>query len=380
MGADLHKKFDLQNVSTTQGLAVDPREIIVDFSRRGRKFPPTKEEIIDLAQKMARDGQEEEVKYQKTPDKKIKLIFGFTRYEASMWLVENGHPNFRLRGSVVECNDKEAIQHNIAENRDRKQTSVIDDAHNQRQLRELCGMSDADIAKDYKVTVAWVTQIRDLLLYDEDIQLLIHNKKFPVSAAMALMSKTPEDVRKKIITEATDGDGRVRGPKVTELLRDYLIEKNQANENDNSEEINDEEDDDAELGEAFAAQLQAATTGALPIEGAAASVSGAVEESGEEAGEQPAGPKKKKGPGREKKDSVARSVKDLRRFLTDFLEESDDPAMREFLKKTSAWVEGKGTDQQFKNAHLKLLKATPMPPQPKEAAAENKEPETAGAA
>jgi ParB-like chromosome segregation protein Spo0J len=42
----------------------------------------------------------------------------------------------KLKAKVVIVNDEEAFRRDVVENRERAETSPVDDAHNQRRLRE----------------------------------------------------------------------------------------------------------------------------------------------------------------------------------------------------------------------------------------------------
>lgn len=366
----LHSTLNVgEGAASAQSLLIDPREVVVDLTQRGRKFPPTQDEIVNLAEKILSEGQLEEVLFNKLPDKRVKLVFGFTRWEAAMWIVNN-HPdrNFRLRGRVVTCSPEEAIRYNISENHDRKQTSVIDDAYNQRRLRDELGKTNEEIAAQYKCTPSWVIQIANLLMYPEEIQRKIHDNMFGVSSALKLIHPdVSEEERNEIILKATDGKGKIRGPKVTELLRDLFIQKNPEAELEDSE---DDEEDWSALG----AKLAAGSAGGLPPVAAAggevaASGSEAASEDSTETEEKPT---KKKTRGRAARNSESRSAKNLRTFIEENTGPAEDPANREFLKKLGQWIDGKVSDKVLVNALNKHLEAQPKPaeePTKEEAAA-----------
>lgn len=200
--------------STRQDIyLIDPNDLFVDFSLRGRyNSIPTQKEIEDLAHSMRDNTQLQHVKIRKNGSDKPKLVWGYTRYQAASWLNENykleGKERFRLKCINTTCNDEEAIRQNIIENKERHEITAYDDAVNQRRLKEEFGYTDAKIAELYKCTVAWVSNMRKLLVLPSDIQKQI-GKEISTSVALQLADLSEADAR-NLIQEKQQSGGKVK--------------------------------------------------------------------------------------------------------------------------------------------------------------------------
>ena len=108
----------------------------------------------------------------------------------------------KLKCCVSIMNDEEALRRSIMENRERSETTPMDDAYNQRRLREECGWTDVRISDFYKVSPPYVAVLKKLLLLPTDIQLRVHTKQISVQAAIALADLSPEE-QKAVLTPET---------------------------------------------------------------------------------------------------------------------------------------------------------------------------------
>ena len=88
------------------------------------------------------------VQVRKVADNRVQLVLGYRRHRAAL-LYNLRHPDnpMKLKCVVVTVNDEEAFRRNIVENKQRAETTPIDDAFNQRRLREEFGWTDARIAE-----------------------------------------------------------------------------------------------------------------------------------------------------------------------------------------------------------------------------------------
>ena len=77
----------------------------------------------------------------------------------------------------------------------------MDDAHNQRRLREECGWTDTKIAEFYKISPPYVGTLKKLLLLPTNIQLMVHTRQISVQAAVAMTDLTPEEQKAVIAPE-----------------------------------------------------------------------------------------------------------------------------------------------------------------------------------
>lgn len=208
---------------------IDPNEVIITEELRGRHKPPSEEDIIDMAVSLLEHGQQQPVVCRRVDDKRVKLHAGFTRANAAR-LIRSGFTDpegthrqdesFMLQCLVADCNDEEAFVRNVVENAHRNQTSPIDDAHNQRRLREQHGKSDEEIARLYRYRdTSKVTRLRELLSLDRAIQDLIHDGHMTVEAAL-LAKKLPKAKQAKAIKAATDESGKVNTSEIKSQVRE----------------------------------------------------------------------------------------------------------------------------------------------------------------
>jgi ParB family chromosome partitioning protein len=169
------------------------------------------------------EGQLQAVQVRRIHDNKVQLILGYRRYAAAR-LYNQRHPDqpMKLRAKVVLVNDEEAFRRNIVENRERAECSPIDDAHNQRRLREAFGWTDARIADFYHVSPAHVCTLKKLLGLPCDVQGLVHGRTLSVSAATGL-ADLPAAEQKQILA-AGQAEG-LTSQKVVKQVRERKIDR-----------------------------------------------------------------------------------------------------------------------------------------------------------
>jgi ParB/RepB/Spo0J family partition protein len=210
---------------------VDPFKIVMKEDLRGRHKPPTEEQIIEMAESMMDNTQQQPVQCRKLGDNRLQLNLGFTRTAAAR-LIRTGFTDskgnqrkdeeFKLKVVISDANDKQAFKNNIVENAHRNQTSPIDDAHNHRECREKYGMTDPEITELYRYKdVNKVGRLRRLLSLNSDVQDLVHAGTMSVTAAIDLLDM-PEDKQAEAIKAATK-DGKVSGAQVRAQVRSHLL-------------------------------------------------------------------------------------------------------------------------------------------------------------
>ena len=212
---------------------VDPFQVIVREELRGRHIAPDLDDIARLAVSMLTHGQLQPVNARRDEQNRLVLVAGFTR-TAACRLIREGFsfdgqdyhsPEFRLQLVLSDCNDEEAFERNIVENCHRNETSPIDDAHNQRRLREQFGKNDSEIAHLYEVSPNKVGQFKKLLSLSNAEQNLVHIGQLSVSAALDLLD-VPSEARSAIVAAATTDTGKVSGAVVREAVRDSILNDN----------------------------------------------------------------------------------------------------------------------------------------------------------
>lgn len=262
---------------------VNPEEILVDEEVRGRHKPPTEETINEMVESLMTYGQKQPISVRRVLDKKIQVIFGFTRLQAAIHIRKNVDPEFMIQCILSEKNATESFIDNVIENIHRKQTSPIDDAHNQRRMRDQHGKTDEEIATIYRATPAWIGQLKNLLQLPGNIQEMVHLGTLPVSGAFELVN-LPEAEQGKVIAEATKPSGKVNGSAIKAMVRQTKVDKGQ---------------------------------------------------------------------------SCARSVREIRKFHESLIEETANPAIKEFSRTMLSYIKGKKTDKQLENALVKLSESEP---------------------
>ncbi len=208
----------------------NPNDLIVKEDLRGRYMPPTDEQIMQLAVSLLSEGQQQPINTRRDENNGVVVVSGFTRTAAAR-LIRHGFTydgqeykdeNFLIQFVIQDCNDEEAFRRNIVENSHRNQTSPIDDAHNQRKLRENYGMSDAEIARLFRYAPAKVANYKRLLMLSREEQMLVHEGKLAVSAALDLLDVGAEK-RQEIVSQATTDSGKVNGAMIREQVRDTIL-------------------------------------------------------------------------------------------------------------------------------------------------------------
>lgn len=206
MARSLNPELDIKRGDL---LRVWPEDLVVDPAKRGRFVPPTPAQVEEKASSIAQLGQLQPCPVTITHDKRLELAAGFTRWEAITLL--NGRATdpsqkIRIEVKVIDANEEESFLANIAENRMRNVTTVIDDAHNIRKLSERFHKSDGEICDIYRdetgpMSPSWLENMRSLLRLERDHQIAIHNGQLNASVGYLLATMAPAE-RAPIIEEA----------------------------------------------------------------------------------------------------------------------------------------------------------------------------------
>ena len=207
-----------------------PENIVVNEADNGRAVPHSPEEIEALAHSILTYGQQQPVVVRRVEDKKVALVSGYGRYKAVKHINSVLRPDspVKLQCKVVDCNPEEAFVRNLVENIERAATTPVDDAHNQRRLREEFGWPEQRIAEFYKRSVAYISQLRKTLQLSQPIQQAVAAGKMAVSAAIDL-AELPEAARQEAVADATNRTtGKVDSGVIRKKVRDRKIENGQA--------------------------------------------------------------------------------------------------------------------------------------------------------
>lgn len=207
-------------------LRIWPADLVVDPDKRGRAIPPTREQVEEKLASMLLLGQLQPCPATITHDKRLELSAGFTRWEALM--LHNGRcapeDKRRIEVKVIDANAEESFLANIAENRQRNVTTVIDDAHNIRRLTEKFHKTDEEICAIYAengkpMSASWLENMRSLTRLDREHQEGIHYGHLNASVGYLLATIDPKE-REAVLKDAADeGKGKVTTTSVVKAAR-----------------------------------------------------------------------------------------------------------------------------------------------------------------
>jgi ParB-like chromosome segregation protein Spo0J len=208
---------------------VDPADVKLVEANRGRVYAPSEKDIMLRAISFAEIGQLEPCIIRKS-GRDYEVVAGFHRTAAARLLREGfefegvtyHQPDFMLKVVTTTGSAIEARLANIAENAQRTNTSPIDDAVNQRWLREQLGEGDTDIARRYGVSRSTVQRLSRLLELDEEERKMVHDGNLSVSAALELLDMDPA-LRRVALEAAVELDGKVSGTRLRKAARDSLV-------------------------------------------------------------------------------------------------------------------------------------------------------------
>src|ERR1700722_14138738 len=187
-------KLNAGEVGRSDEFLIDPQEILVDEALNGRWQPHDDQAVEHMVKSFEGDGQLQAVQVRRVHDNKVQLVLGYRRYNAAK-LYNERHTDspMKLKCKVVIVNDEEAFRRNIVENRERAECSPVDDAHNQRRLREGFGWTDTKIAEFYPVRPPSGGVLKKLLTLPNDVQKLAHGHQLSVQAATGLADLPAEE-------------------------------------------------------------------------------------------------------------------------------------------------------------------------------------------
>lgn len=213
-------------VKRTDEFLVDPLNIKADNSVNGRWLPQEEEDILAKVKSFEENGQLQPVVARRLSDKTLELVMGWGRRAAAIRFNEL-HPDkpMKLRVCVVDkISDEEALRKNVAENRDRKDTTPMDDAINHVKFRGH-GWTDKRIAEYYGYKQAYVSQLKKLLTLPVDIQMRVHRKELSVGAAISLAATglSPDEQKEALQAGTVVGQKRLS----TEGIKQYIRDKKQ---------------------------------------------------------------------------------------------------------------------------------------------------------
>lgn len=197
-------KMDAGKVNRGDLFLISPEHIIVDDNANGRWKPHDEAKIAELVASYEVDGQLQPVQVRKLADHKVTLVLGFRRVAAVKKFNEL-HPDKPMQVKCVVAtaiNEEDAFRRNIEENRNRAETTPVDDAVNQRRLRDVYQWTDKRIAELYGCNPSVVSQLKKLLTLSNEYLEKVHSKELSLQAALSLVDLTDEE-KKEVLAEGT---------------------------------------------------------------------------------------------------------------------------------------------------------------------------------
>lgn len=161
---------------------VDPSEFVIGKNSRFDGIDMDHAE--SLAVSFEKHGQRQAVQARYVGED-LTLVFGFHRHAAAVIYNERNPNNpMKVKCVVTSCNDEEAFQFSVIENKERNQTNAMDDAVNQRRFREEFGWTNVRIAELYRCSPSYVSQIEKLLTLPRALQVRIKERTLSVKAGL----------------------------------------------------------------------------------------------------------------------------------------------------------------------------------------------------
>lgn len=315
---------DTASLTTQDTFHVNPADVKPGRNSRMIEAADYMDRVVDRAISIYKRGQLQPVEARREGDKSLTLTLGFTRRDAVIMLrngftaidPDTGEETFfqnkeaLLWVAVTDCDVDQAFLRGIAENLERNDTTDLQEALAQQEIRTTMGWCDAQIARFYGYTNQnRVMHLNKLVCLPEDVQQKVHKKQLALHAAL-LTEGLGDDERKAVIDACADGKGKVDGAALKAMIRDLIGGK--AETSAESEETPEE----------------------------------ATEEGGEEA---EAKPKKKASA------SLKRSVKEFAGFAHDMGDTSGvKDSVKNLFNTLVLWFANEKTDKQLWNAIDKL--------------------------
>ncbi len=212
---------------------INPLDVKDGRNSRMIPAPDYKETVLKRALSIAKQGQLQPAEVRREDDKTLTLVSGYTRRDAINLLREGftaidpdsgekaefRDPSATLWVKVVDVGPDEAFLRSISENLQRKDTTDLQEALAQSELRTTMGWTDSKIARFYGYkNQNRVAALQKLLQLPEDVQVLVHSGKIALYTALDTLELDPE-TRATLLDGATDETGKVQGSVLRGLLR-----------------------------------------------------------------------------------------------------------------------------------------------------------------
>jgi ParB family chromosome partitioning protein len=194
-------KLNAGDVDRRDLFFIPPEEISACQEQNGRWQPHDEAAVEEMVASYEQCGQLQPVIVRRIENNRVALVLGFRRWLAALqW--NRFHPDkpMKLKCVLSALNDEEALSRNVIENRERKSTSPVDDAHNARRLTENYGWTDARVAELFRVSASYLSQLKKLLTLPTDVQKRVHSGELSVATAVSLAA-LPKDEQAEVLKQ-----------------------------------------------------------------------------------------------------------------------------------------------------------------------------------
>ena len=229
-----------EGISKKTILRLSPAMIVADTENNGRRYHNV--DVDDLAMEILEDGQLLQPvgvtgpfrKGEGRPEDKGKyrLNFGFRRFQAMSMIIEGGlavsTPGEEAL-SMIDCtllsseagDDKAAFLFNLAENVSRESLNPMDQAHNITKLIDEFGMTNAEAAKELKISASSASQLKALMKLPVGLHKHLASGRIGASVGYELSRQPAEQIEglaEKLLAETKAG-GKITREAVVEATR-----------------------------------------------------------------------------------------------------------------------------------------------------------------
>jgi ParB/RepB/Spo0J family partition protein len=328
---------DPDAISMETSFLIDPHLLTIDYSRNGRFSEPDQKKIKELASSFATNGQLQNICVKEDASGSLTVIYGFHRALAGVWGMDNGilPSDFKIRYDLAQpdADDMSVFLTNVAENAERSELTVMDEAYIYNRLTTEFSMSSKEASEKLGHKKNWGNAVSKLLSLPRNIQKLIHLGRISGEAGYEVAMAGEEGVKVMIGLIAKVEGGAVLLPVWREAWRKHA--------------------------EANRAENEAAVS-AGGLEETTAQDDNISDDGG-------TGKKKKKKAGKKAGSGevvLKRTAADLKRFLTETIEglevkdstgqDGKGTVAYKVAKKLLDYTAGKGSDASFKKFLLSL--------------------------
>lgn len=200
-----------EKIAAGRVLSIAPEQLRADLSLNSRWREIPKDKIMERAQSMVANGQEQPIVVRPIEDNLFMVAEGYTRYLAGLLInrlgLMPGGGVFKLDAMIRDMNEEEAFAHSIIENYDHDPVTIVSTAHNVRTLSQKYKWPDERISTHYRIKKAdqskWLADLRKILRLSSKRQEEIEDGILNPAIGLVL-AEIPEEAHEEILKEAEE--------------------------------------------------------------------------------------------------------------------------------------------------------------------------------